>query len=254
MVKLCNSNKIIRAIRGNKPKFDVLKSISQEILEVRELKEQQVKFVEKVYDVILKNLASKKTEVMTTIDKHTYYVNQTGITKKTNSYSVNTENIKSLSSTSLLSSLVEVKRNLQTFVKVLSPKKRAMFKKFMEKAHLLEELKPVGIPMGTKIDWVGNHQKDIEELRVSYNYSSELNIVMGKDDWRSDKVSITSPDFKDYPVIEQLYNQLKFILKKELKQNTNELENFKKFLKDIDTKFNSYIKSVETLTELRKCA
>ena len=59
-------------------------------------------------------------------------------------------------------------------------------------------------------------------------------------------------EFQDYAIIEQLYNQVKMVLETELKQNTRELKNMKRYLEDIDKKFATYIRSVETLNELRK--
>lgn len=251
-MKLYNSNKIVKAIRGSKEKFDTLKSISQEILEVRKLKKKQEKFVEKSYNIVLRNLASSKKEVIikdinSLNDKGKIYsVSKSGISKKYSSYSQNADNINQ---GNFFKSLIEVKENLPAFLKVLSLNKKTILKKFIEKANLLEEKKATSIPMEIEIDWV-DRKKYIDIMKVYY--TQDVIIVFGSDEWNSDKVNTIDLGFQDYAIIEQLYNQIKRVLEMELKQNTKELDNMKKFLVDIDKKFSKYIKSVEILNELSK--
>lgn len=251
-LKIYNTTRIIKAIQDNKIKFDILKDLSKQILKVRDEKKIQIGFVKKVYDIVLKNLASSRIKVLG-IKNDIYYVNKTGLTKKRDvPYSQNSDNI---TSSDFFKSLVEVRENLPVFLKVLSPSKRKTFRDFMENAKLLHEDKPITLDMNTHIEWIdtNDNKKFIEKVTVNYSFGNNVNILIGEEDtWRADKINLTNPDFKDYPIIEQLYNQMKLVLEKELKQNKKELENSKKFLADVDTKFCSYIKSVETLNELRK--
>jgi len=241
--KIYNSNRIIKAIRGNKEKYDVLKKLSQDIIEVRKDKKKQEEFVEKSYSIVLKNLSSSKKDVV--INNTTYSISKTGISRKSSNYAEN------IARGEFFEGLTEVKRNLQVFLKKLSSSKQTILKRFMEKAYMLEEKKPSSMRLGTEIEWISGKKK-VEEIRILYNRVNEVKIIIGHEDWRADTVNTVDLDFRDYGIIEQLYNQVKKLLENELKQNLKEYENIKKFLTDIDTKFATYIQSVETLTELRK--
>ena len=246
--KIYNSNKIVKAIQKNKLKFDILKSISEEILKARENKKKQEKFIEKVYNIVLRNLAHKKTAVKINGNDE-YYINQTGITKQKSNYSTNTE---SITRSNFLNELAFIKKDIESFLKVISPKKRSKFKKFMEKGHLLESKEPCELKLGKEIQWVGMNKKYIDVLKIKYQYNSDLTINYNNSHW--DTFNIMQLNFEAYTIIEQIYNQVKKVLEMELKQNQKELDNIKKFLNDVDQKFSNYIKSVETLNVLKKGA
>ena len=268
---------MITSLENNKDKFKIIKKLSQSITDAKRERNDIVnKDVKKIYDIVFKNLASKKTKTEL-INKNrygddVYFVCNTGISKKgNNSYSINAENINriddySSNNNQFAEQLIVVGTNQTLFLKVLSKQKKDVFKKFMKDVELLKKNKNSSIVFNEDNEILINEYigiKDNDDFEIKQKKVKELSILrenveieiicqgtnikksyVGNFEQQSfgdTQIATNRQGLSDFILIEQLYTPLKRLLETELKLRLKELENTKKYFSYLNDTFSSYL-------------
>lgn len=189
---------------------------------------KEIQFKE-YYSIILKNLCCVKKLVLT-IEKggksEKLYVGREGFS--VNRGGLNTINIKHLSFKKYIKLIDE---NLEIILPNLTKSKQKKLKRFMQKVYLYLDVPFVA-----------------DSFPTSSNYLLSLTEELHLINWGLD------PKIEDLKILNQRFPQinLKEHLKELVKTKKKELDNFTKYLNDLDSKFSTYIKSILMLRELRK--
>lgn len=217
-------------------------------MELKSKWEDKEKELIKVYDILLKKLSNTK-KLVYKIERKEYYVGRDGISYKNSNWGFNTSNISQVKNI-FKSGLKIVDENLSLFVKALSKSKQKKFKQFMQKAYLYynsnpplnQNIKPILIMSKCEC---GNFSEElIKNIKISL---SPISILLN-DSYNHN--SLLNPRIGDFIIFEQLFNQIRYCLNKEIKNKKQDLDNITKYLNDLDLKFSDYIKSILTLREL----
>lgn len=245
-----NSNNIIKSIRDNKGKFELIQELSHQLREVKEERRKKVREISKIYDIVLKILSSKKKKVGV-IEGNEYYVGLSGISRKATSYHLNTDNIRQ--SRDFEKELLIVKQHLSLFLKQLTKKKKQVLSNFIRKADMLKEKDNIYMRIDTDVEMGDDKKKTVKGITINVDYNTTLNLDCGEDySYHRDNFNLIHPTLTDKIVIEQICSQIRRLLKREIELRKMELDNVQKYITDLDFKFSKYIKSINMLKELRK--
>jgi hypothetical protein len=253
-----NSFKISKAIKKNEDKFKEIKEISEEINAVLKLKSNREKQLTKVYEIIFKGLCSKKVKV-TQSGGAEYFISPMGISVKKWKWGVNASGISSHGE-NLIQELLNINNLYDEFyAKIPSKDKRLMFKKFMRNIKLLktkelprfEVNKKIYLPIRYYEDGI-MRLKEVFSMKVDFTEFGDKVVLSTERHEKDYSLNPFRLRIEDAIIFEQLYVEIKKALQTTLKNHKKDLANMEKYLNYLDLQFSAYIKSIETLNELKK--
>jgi len=245
-MKMENSRKILDAIDENKDKFNELKKLGQEIIDLDSWKREKNDKFNELYTILLKNLSPKKVEMLKVVN-NIFYASKEGIGTQSR-YRKNACNINQQRNI-MKDLLIDVLENFDNITGLASEKLERL-KGFIEKVELLKEGKRSELIFDKVEITMPSIDKPIEATNMNMGNRGKVHI--GNGSWNDHRVYIMNPTPEDYIYMEQTCEQVKELLLMEKKLRQQEKENFEKYFEDIETKFGAYIQSVEMLKELRK--
>ena len=253
------TNKIVKAIEDNNLKFIELKNLATKLVELKNQRNVKENQLIEVYNIIFKNLSSKKKLVHTENQKE-IYIGRDGVSYKNKGYGLNTTNI---ANTNIFRAYIQlIDEHITSFMKVLPKTKQKKFKDFMQKSYLYYNYTPHSNKDITPII-IKNHCNDNgifkeEEIKnIKIQVANMVKVILNGESTtvayhNSNDFDLLNPRTDDYIVFEQLYPLIKNSLKSLIKTKEKDLDNITKYLNDLDLKFSTYIKSILMLRELKK--
>lgn len=256
------TDKIANAIESNQAKFKELRLLAENLIVLKKDWEIKEEYLIKIYEIVLKNLSSKKKLVYkeTKIqNRKEYFIGRDGISCKSEGWGINTANI---SKDNFKIGIKLADENIKEFLKIMSKEKKIKFKQFLEKSYLYYNLTPSvdknynEIITKTNCDEYGNFETTgVKNIKIQVGNIVKA-ILNGESNsygyCNSNDYNLLKPKEKEFIIFEQLFIQIRDCLKQEVKNKEQSLTNITKYLNDLDLKFSKYIKSILMLRELRK--
>lgn len=262
MNKMKNTGQIINAINNNLEKFNIIGNLSQSITKAKTERQKIINNeIKEIYEIVFKNLCSKKIKTEFIYKDNFYYVCNTGISKKTNhDYYLNADNIGNEYFKDFGNQLVIIGNNQSYFLKVLSKQKKQIFKQFMKQVYLLKivENSSIKFKEGEEITLNEYHdeylygypnpkspkitrkimKKIVKEIKIN---EKGVELSYTEEENSPSLINTNKQQLKDFIFIEQIYIPIKKLLGIELKIKNKELENTKKFLEYLKSTFSSHL-------------
>lgn len=247
-------SKIVDGYKASLSKFEEIIDLNKELRDLIIQRDEVIKRVIRYYNIIFKNISSKRKEVRLTDNnsqnkKKIYLVTKAGLTRK-DEWQINSINLTSIPKVEFLKELVFISNsvNKQAFKKVLSKQKYKIFDNFMKKAKLLELQDTFEIKTNKELkDYRLNNSLILE--KVSLNYNNINFFVVQKTAEKNSKFLVTptiniplhNMTLENLSFLEQIIPETKKLILISKKNKIKEMENLTKFIEYLRTKFENQL-------------
>lgn len=254
-----NGNKIVTA---NLEALDKVKTIDELSNQVQNLNNEIYMKNEKIKEmgeVILKNLIPEKTKTGLKIKNRWGGENEIVFTNygyglQATNYGTNATSFKELSADEFVKSLNFLKNNLAHTKSILKEKNYETLKEFVKSSNLLiRNDKKKEVNVNVPITHINNYllgnivQNAIIKRLVYYEHQLHFDIVT-KDEYGDKdnvRVDLKNPQLHDALIIEQIFDETKDILDKEIQELNQESKNYDDFISEIKRNFQAKIMFAE---------
>jgi len=246
-------SKIVDGYKASLSKFEEITGLNKELRDLIIQRDEVIKRVIRYYNIIFKNISSKRKEVRLTDNsqnkKNIYLVTKAGLTRK-DEWQINSINLTSIPKVEFLKELVFISNleNRQAFKKVLSKQKYKIFDNFMKKAKLLELQDTFEIKTNKELkDYRLNNSLILEKISLNYN---NINLfVVQKTAEKNSKFLVTptinvplyNMTLENLSFLEQIIPETKKLILISKKNKIKEMENLTKFIEYLRTKFENQL-------------
>lgn len=244
------TSKIANSYKANLLRFEEINQINRELRELATKRDEVIKRVIRYYNIIFKNISSKRKEVKIPNQKESYLVTKAGLTRKQD-WQINSINLTSIPKVEFLKELVFLSKpqNKILFKKVLSKQKYNIFNTFLKKSFLLSINESFEVKTSKDlIDYRLESPLSLKKIVLNYNsllLYVEQNVIEPRSPYLATPTiqipiyNITTLEHMSF--LEQVSPETKKLLLLSKKNKLKEIDNLNKFIEYLRTKFENLL-------------
>jgi len=242
------TSKIIDAYKANSQKFEEIIKINKELKELTTQRDEVITRIIRYYNIIFKNISSKRKQIKIPGAKDAYLVTKAGLTKKQD-WQINSINLTSIPKVDFLNELVFLAKlqNKVLFKKVLSRQKYKILSDFLKQTKLLEvqdifRYKPKERELK---DWRLKQTLLLTDISLAYGAidlkvqqrNPESYTQAGQNVLSNIRIPLTNLTIENISYLEQVFPEAKRLLTIAKKNKDKEIKNLNKFIEYLRKKF-----------------
>ena len=240
------TSKIIKAFVKNESNFKNITRKCENLRTLQNQRENELKRVVNLYNIIFKNLSSRRKVIIKHDEGREYIATPTGISVK-KVHSINAENISVERPIDMIKEFEYLAKHGKEVKQVLSKDKAKIYFGFIKKIHLLKIGERNYVDVRKKfyeLDVRGFFERKLEKefvlTRITFD-GDTYNAILNLEGMNQRHIPMAYFSLEYGSVIEQILPEINKLIDKTIKQRQKELINIRKFIDYCKVKFENQL-------------